>query len=129
MQIQYIVIIKLSLKSSQTQHDEDHPIKTYDADHHYHQHHHHYHCHHGHHHLHNRHHYHHQVIITIIIVLIIIDPRYDVMNPHNLYSLLVEKLLVHETGQKLTKNQNDRNTHIKIITNMHKCQTSDVILP
>ena len=23
--------------------------------------------------------------------------RYDVMNPHNLYSLLVEKLLVHET--------------------------------
>ena len=52
---------------------------------------------------------------TIIIVLIMIDLRYDVMNPHNLYSLLVEKLLVHETGQKLTKNQNDRNTHIKII--------------
>ena len=23
--------------------------------------------------------------------------RYDVMNPHNLYSLLVEKLLVHDT--------------------------------
>ena len=66
---------------------------------------------------------------TIIIVLIMIDLRYDVMNPHNLYSLLVEKLLVHETGQKLTKNQNDRNTHIKIITNMHKCKTSDVILP
>ena len=27
--------------------------------------------------------------------------RYDVMNPHNLYSLLVEKLLVHESGLTL----------------------------
>ena len=33
--------------------------------------------------------------------------RYDVMNPHNLYSLLVEKLLVHETG--LTLFLNERN--------------------
>ena len=27
--------------------------------------------------------------------------RYDVMNPHNLYSLLVEKLLVHEPSLTL----------------------------
>ena len=38
----------------------------------------------------------------IIRILIIMNQlRYDVMNPHNLYSLLVEKLLVHETGLNL----------------------------
>ena len=39
-----------------------------------------------------------KVFIILIILIIMNQLRYDVMNPHNLYSLLVEKLLVHETG-------------------------------
>ena len=40
--------------------------------------------------------------LKVFIILIIMNQlRYDVMNPHNLYSLLVEKLLVHETGLTL----------------------------
>ena len=40
--------------------------------------------------------------LKFIQILIIMNQlRYDVMNPHNLYSLLVEKLLVHETGLTL----------------------------
>ena len=40
--------------------------------------------------------------LKVFILLIIVNQlRYDVMNPHNLYSLLVEKLLVHETGLPL----------------------------
>ena len=40
--------------------------------------------------------------LKVFILLIIVNHlRYDVMNPHNLYSLLVEKLLVHETGLTL----------------------------
>ena len=34
-------------------------------------------------------------------VLRVLFARYDVMNPHNLYSLLVEKLLQHEQSLSL----------------------------
>ena len=52
--------------------------------------------------------------LKVFILLIIMNQlRYDVMNPHNLYSLLVEKLLVHETG--LTLFWNERNEISKMI--------------
>ena len=50
----------------------------------------------------SRHLPHHNDYRKLFILLILMNQlRYDVMNPHNLYSLLVEKLLVHETGLPL----------------------------
>ena len=40
-------------------------------------------------------------MMLLIVLTARVLYRYDVMNPHNLYSLLVEKLLVHETGLTL----------------------------